>query len=126
MVRARWRRCIPVDTVPGGIAGGSEAKDPGRPENTGRIQRCDGAARVSADGVRVADDSRHNVGNDCQWHGGQAIGGRTGGPCDRPIGPGPVRIAADLRRRPPKRGVTAVQVGGWQLDAGRELAGHAV
>jgi len=76
------------------------------------------ATRVPADGVRVADYSRHNVGNDCQW---------PLWPADRTAESHTiVRIEADLRRRSLKCGVTAFQDGGWQLDAGRELAGHAV
>jgi len=127
VVRARRQRRVPSDTVPGGVAGGPEAEDPGRPENVDRLQRRDGTARVPADGVRVADGARHNVGNDRRWHGGQAVGGRTGGPGDRPIGPGPVRPATGRRRRPTGRAVVAaVQGGGRQPDASRELAGHVV
>jgi len=128
VVRAWRQRRVPSDTVPGGVAGCPEAEDSGRPENAGRLQRRDGAARVPADGARVANGARHNVGNDRRWHGGQAVGGRTGGPGDRPIGPGPVRTAAGPRRRP--KGLAAavgcLQGSRRQPDASRELAGHVV
>jgi len=99
VVRAGRQRRVPADTVPGGFAGGPKTEDPGGQESVGRVQRHHGAARVLANGVRMADDPRDHVGTDRRRDGGPTVSRRARRARHRPVGPGRVRTTAGGRRR---------------------------